>query len=38
MAALEVTTRALNSAKPMPSQTDKEVMDELGRLLNDLNG
>ena len=38
MAALEVTTRALNSAKPIPSQTDKEVMDELGRLLNDLNG
>ena len=38
MAALEVTTRALNSAKPTPSQTDKEVMDELERLLNDLNG
>ena len=37
MAALEVTTRALNSAKPTPSQTDKQVMDELERLLNDLN-
>mgnify|MGYP003377137015 CR=1 FL=1 len=38
MAALEVTTRALNVAKPQPSSIDKEVLDELERLLNDLNG
>lgn len=38
MAALEVTTRALNTATPPPSSIDKEVLDELDRLLNDLNG
>lgn len=38
MAALEVTTRALNTVKPQPSSIDKEVLDELDRLLNDLNG
>ena len=38
MAALEVATRALNTAKPKPTATDKEVLDELERLLIDLNG
>ena len=37
MAALEVATRALNASKPKPA-TDKEVLDELERLLIDLNG
>jgi hypothetical protein len=35
---LEVATRALNTAKPRPTTTDKEVLDELERLLIDLNG
>ena len=38
MAALEVTTRVLNAAKPQQSSIDKEVLDELERLLNDLTG
>lgn len=38
MAALEVTTRALNAAKPQPPPADAEVLDELDRLLNELNG
>lgn len=38
MAALEVTTRALNAATPQHPPTDPHVLDELERLLNDLNG
>ena len=38
MAALEVTTRALNAAKPRTSSLEKEVLDELEHLLDDLNG
>ncbi|MEO7081012.1 MAG: cell division protein ZapA [Flavobacteriales bacterium] len=38
MAALEVTTRALNMAKPKASPMEKEVLDELERLLNELDG
>lgn len=38
MAALEVTTRALNAKKPQASTIEKEALDELERLLNDLNG
>ncbi len=38
MAALEVTTRALNAVKPQPPPADTDVLDELERLLNDLNG
>lgn len=38
MAALEVTTRALNAARPESPAIEKEVLDELERLLLDLNG
>ena len=38
MAALEVTTRALNMAKPKQSTMDKQVLDELEQLLNELDG
>lgn len=38
MAALEVTTRALNAARPGTPAIEKEVLDELERLLLDLNG
>jgi cell division protein ZapA len=38
MAALEVTTRALNASRPRTNATDKEMLDELERLLTDLNG
>jgi cell division protein ZapA len=38
MAALEVATRALNASKPKPASIDKEVMDELDRLLAELQG
>lgn len=38
MAALEVTTRALNVARPQPSSMEKDVLEELERLLNDLDG
>jgi cell division protein ZapA len=38
MAALEVTTRALNAVKPQPPPADTDVLDELERLLNDLKG
>lgn len=38
MAALEVTTRALNAKKPQGPSIEQEVMEELERLLNDLNG
>lgn len=38
MAALEVTTRALNAVKTQPPAADPDVLDELERLLNDLNG
>ncbi len=38
MAALEVTTRALNMAKPKASPVEKEMLDELERLLNELEG
>lgn len=38
MAALEVTTRALNAVKPPPPPADADVLDELERLFNDLQG
>lgn len=38
MAALEVATRALNVAKPQSPTFEKEVLEELDRLLNELNG
>ncbi|MBS1547689.1 MAG: cell division protein ZapA [Bacteroidetes bacterium] len=38
MAALEVTTRALNAKKPQASAIEKEALEELERLLNELNG
>lgn len=38
MAALEVSTRALNQAKPQPTGLDGPVMDELEGLLSDLRG
>ncbi len=38
MAALEVTTRALNANKPQASTLEEGALDELERLLNDLNG
>lgn len=38
MAALEVSTRALNLATPQPPGLDKPVMDELEGLLGDLQG
>ncbi len=38
MAALEVTTRALNAKKPQAASIELEALDELERLLNDLNG
>lgn len=38
MAALEVSTRALNVAKPQPPGLDQPVLDELNGLLNDLQG
>ncbi|MBP8824464.1 MAG: cell division protein ZapA [Flavobacteriales bacterium] len=38
MAALEVTTRALNLAKSQPINIDQAVLDELDLLLKDLAG
>ena len=38
MAALEITTRALNMTKTRAASMDKEVLDELERLLNELDG
>lgn len=39
MAALEVTTRALNASATSTAQTtDQAVLDELDRLLKELNG
>ncbi|MCC6839332.1 MAG: cell division protein ZapA [Flavobacteriales bacterium] len=38
MAALEVTTRALNLAKTQPVNIDQAVLDELDLLLKDLAG
>ncbi len=38
MAALEVTTRALNMAKSQPANIDQAVLDELDLLLKDLAG
>lgn len=38
MAALEVTTRALNLAKTQPANIDQAVLDELDLLLKDLAG
>ena len=38
MAALEVTTRALNASKSKTAASDEAMLAELERLLNDLNG
>ncbi|HEX2618190.1 MAG TPA: cell division protein ZapA [Flavobacteriales bacterium] len=38
MAALEVTTRALNAAKSRTAASDEAMLAELERLLSDLNG
>ena len=38
MAALEVTTRALNMAQPQSNSIDKALQEELDGLLKDLAG
>lgn len=38
MAALEVTTRALNTTRPAASSIEKEALEELEQLLKEIHG